>query len=102
MSPPKNNQEFYLRELEQEKNVIKELNKILINKETISDDIFDSISHELRTPVVTIKSYTEMLLNDSFGQLNQEQKEKLNRIKTNTNLLIEFIFKLLEKKKTRG
>jgi len=82
--------------------VLKHINKYLSDSESISDEIFDSISHELRTPVVTIKSYTDMLLNDKFGKLTQEQHEKLKRVKTNTDLLIDVIFKMLEKSKERN
>ena len=61
--------------------------------------MFLSMSHELRTPAVSIKAYTDMLLVGDYGKLNQRQQEKLERIKTNTDLLLEVIFKLLEMKK---
>ena len=60
-------------------------------------EVFDSLSHELRTPVVTIKAYIDMLLQDQFGELRPEQKEKLERVKENTDLLIKVISEMLEK-----
>ena len=89
------------RELEQEKMILKEVNKYLDENETISKEIFDSLSHELRTPVVTIKAYIDMLLNDQFGELTEQQKEKLERVKGNIDLLIKVIFQMLEKKESR-
>ena len=86
------------REIEQEKIIFKELYVYLDSHEKISEKIFDVMSHELRTPVVTIKSYTEMLLEGAFGNLTTQQKEKLERIKENTDLLVFAIFNLLEKK----
>lgn len=91
----------YINELNQEKIILKEVNKYLDENETINKEIFDLISHELRTPIVTIKSYIDMLLNDQFGELTEQQKEKLERIKENTDLLIKVIFQILEKKESR-
>ena len=92
---------YSINELNQEKIILKEVNKYLDENETISKEIFDLISNELRTPIVTIKSYIDMLLDDQFGELTEQQKEKLERIKENTDLLIKFIFQILEKKESR-
>jgi len=90
-----------LKELEQEKLFLEEINQYLSENENISNDVFDSMSHELRTPTVTIKSYTDMLLEDKFGKLTKVQHEKLEKIKTNTDLLIGVIFQMLDKSKKR-
>lgn len=87
-----------LNEVEQEKLILEEINKDLTEHEKISNEVFNSMSHELRTPIVTIKGYTDMLINGNFGDLTTEQKEKLDRIKKNIDLLIEAIFQLLKKK----
>ena len=89
------------RELEQEKIIFKELYRYLNSQEKISEKVFDAMSHELRTPTVAIKAYTEMLLDGKFGDLTPEQKEKLERIKKNTDLLINAIFSLLQEKDKR-
>ena len=90
-----------LKELEQEKLFLEEINQYLSENENISNDVFDSMSHELRTPMVTIKGYSDMLLEGKFGKLTQEQQEKLEKIKVNTNLLMDAVFKMLEKSKKR-
>ena len=90
-----------LKELEQEKLLLEEINQYLSENESISNDVFDSMSHELRTPTVTIKSYIDMLLEGKFGNLTKVQHEKLEKIKTNTDLLIGVIFQMLEKSKKR-
>ena len=86
------------RELEQEKIILKELYDYLSAHEKFNEKIFDAMSHELRTPTVTIKAYAEMLLDGKFGDLTPEQKEKLERIKENTDMLILAILKLLDEK----
>jgi len=73
----------------------------LEENEEISKEIFDDFSHELRTPTVTIKAYIDMLLQGKFGELTEPQKEKLERIKQNTELLIKVIFLMLEKSQKR-
>jgi len=90
-----------IKEIEQEKLMLEEYLEILSNKDSISQEIFDSMSHELRTPIVSIKTYTDMLLEGHFGKLDKIQQEKLNYIKTNTNLLLDIVFKMLEKSKLR-
>jgi len=42
-----------------------------------------------------------MLIGGQFGKLTKTQKEKLEKIKTNTDLLIEVIFQMLEQSKKR-
>ena len=93
---------WVLKELEQEKLFLEEINQYLSENENISNDIFDSMSHELRTPTVTIKSYTDMLLKGKFGKLTKVQHEKLEKIETNTDLLIGVIFQMLDKSKKPG
>ncbi len=90
-----------LKELEQEKLFLEEINQYLSENENISNEVFDSMSHELRTPAVSIKAYTDMLLSGQFGNLTKTQKEKLERINTNTDLLIGVIFQILERSRKR-
>jgi len=90
-----------LRELEQEKLLLEEINRYLTENESVSNEILDSMSHELRTPMVTIKGYSDMLIKGKFGNLTQEQQEKLEKIKENTDLLMDAVFKMLEKSKKR-
>ena len=92
--------EHLIRELRQEELLSKDIVKYLEGKEVISQEIFDSLSHELRTPVVTIKAYIDMLLEDHYGELKPKQKEKLVQVKENTDFLINVIFKMLEKSKS--
>jgi len=90
------------RELKQEKILFKELYGYLNSHEKFSNEIFDSMSHELRTPVVSIKANIDMLLQNQFGKLTTVQKERLQRIKENTESLITVIFQMLEKSKKRN
>jgi len=86
-----------LKEMEQERIFLEKINEHLEKNENISKQVFDSFSHELRTPIVTIKTYTDMILDGAFGDLTPMQKEKLLRVKENTELLVDTIMKMLEK-----
>jgi len=93
--------EHDIKEMELEKTMLQEINVHLENNETISKDIFERFSHELRTPIVTIKAYADMILDGKYGELTPLQKEKLMIVEENTVLLIDTIMKMLEKIKER-
>ena len=84
-------------ELEQVANALKEINEHLEQNELISKEVFDSFSHELRTPMAIIKAYTDLLLDEKYGELTSEQKAKITLIKKNNELLIDVVFKMLDK-----
>ena len=86
-----------LREVKQEKIIFEEIAKHLEQNKTITDEVLNSLRHELRTPIVAIKAYTDMLLHNKFGELTPEQKQKLEIIQKNTGSLVKAVFDLLEK-----
>ena len=86
-----------LREVKQEKMILEEITQYLEQNKTITDEVLNSLSHELRTPIVAVKAYTDMLLQNKFGELTPEQKQRLEIIRKNTDLLVKAVFDLLEK-----
>lgn len=52
-------------------------------------------SHQLRTPLATIKWYTEMLNSNQLGELNVKQKEYLNRMYSVGGDMIDLVEVLL-------
>ena len=53
-------------------------------------------SHELRTPMSAIKGYVQMLLRQTLGDINEEQKNSLDVILRNTNRLDGLIQDILD------
>ncbi len=88
------------KESEQEKLILTELNKALEDKADLEIGHFlNMISHELKTPLVPIKAYTEMLLEGSFGEVSEIQKQKLKAIDDNTKELINLTSNIIDYRK---
>ena len=60
-------------------------------------EIRNLIHHELKTPLVPILGYCEMLLNPKFGQLNADQKEAIEEIHSNVSQLEKLLSDILAK-----
>ena len=54
------------------------------------------VSHELRTPLTSIKGYIDLLLADDAGALNDEQRDFLDVVKSNSDRLVSLISDLLD------
>lgn len=63
------------------------------------DEFMSVITHELKTPLVPIKGYTDMLMAEKFGILNEKQKQTLSVINSNINFLHSLVSDLLDAQK---
>ncbi|MGH7747975.1 MAG: histidine kinase dimerization/phospho-acceptor domain-containing protein [Candidatus Dormibacteria bacterium] len=57
------------------------------------------ITHELKTPLVPIKGYVDILVSEKLGTLNPEQQKRLEIIRSSTNSLLKLISDLLDAQK---
>jgi len=57
------------------------------------------ITHELKTPLVPIQGYAEMLKNPKLGSLNDDQKDAVNEILANSKQLLSLIQNVLNAQK---
>ena len=74
------------------KNQLEALKKI--DKE--KDEFTAMITHELKTPLVPIVGYVDILLSESLGVLNEAQKRRLHLIKSSASLLTNTISEFLD------
>jgi hypothetical protein len=74
------------------------LTKTLSTKETAERELLTKLSHDLRTPLVPIHAYTDMLLSEKFGKLSDEQTNRLKLVSSNIKKLEEVIINLLNEK----
>ncbi len=69
----------------------------LVNYDNSKDEFIAMISHELKTPLVPLKGYAEMLLlPKKLGEINEKQKKVIQSIKRNTEKLESLVTDILE------
>lgn len=62
----------------------------------LKSEFVATVSHELRTPMTAIRGYTEMLMMDAVGTLNEEQRRFLKIVKSNSDRLELLVNDLLD------
>ena len=71
------------------------LNAELRTLDGMKSDLLANVSHELQTPLVSVRGYTEMILKGRLGVINDEQKKGLTLSLKNIDRLIAMIDSLL-------
>ncbi|MEX2191842.1 MAG: ATP-binding protein [Nitrosarchaeum sp.] len=84
------------KKIESDQHLIQKQFEDLKQIDKLKDEFLAMITHELRTPLVPIKAYVEMLLTQSFGPLNQKQQEKLKIIESSSESMLKLIKDLLD------
>ena len=82
-----------LGELAQEFNVMAHK---LQELDQLKQDFVSNVTHELRSPLTSLRGYVELLLRESAGPINEEQRDFLIVIKNNSLRLARFIDNLLD------
>lgn len=84
--------DVHLRKYEHELSSCKrELNSL----EQMKDEFLSNVSHELKTPLISIKGYTELLHDHVLGDLNTQQEKAVVTILHNSSKLEHLINSLL-------
>ncbi|HWR26278.1 MAG TPA: PAS domain S-box protein [candidate division Zixibacteria bacterium] len=68
----------------------------LIEADRLKTEFVSNITHELLTPMTSIKGFTELLYDETTGKINKEQKNGLGIILRNSDRLIRLIKDLLD------
>ncbi|HMB46214.1 MAG TPA: ATP-binding protein [Candidatus Methanoperedens sp.] len=68
----------------------------LIEADRIKTEFISNITHELLTPLTSIRGFVELLDDETMGKINPEQKKSLEIILRNSNRLIKLIKELLD------
>ena len=63
------------------------------------DEFLAMITHELKTPLVPIQGYSDILLGEHLGKLTDKQRERINIIKSSSETLLSIISDLLDAQK---
>jgi PAS domain S-box-containing protein len=82
-------------ELEQRGAELDRLNQELRRLDSMKSELIGNVSHELQTPLVSIRGYTEMILKERLGPISDEQRKGLTLSLRNIDRLISMIDNLL-------
>jgi signal transduction histidine kinase len=80
-------------------NTIKEKEEESKKTDIAKDEFLAMITHELKTPLVPIQGYADILLSEHLGKLTVKQKERINIIKSSSETLLSIISDLLDAQK---
>ena len=75
---------------------LEKANRELRSVDEMKSNLLANVSHELQTPLVLIKGYTEMILKRKIGPLTAEQEKGLSVALKNIDRLVEMIDNLLD------
>ncbi len=64
--------------------------------EQLKDDFIHSITHDLRSPMTSIRGFLEFLLDETAGEINDQQREFLDIIDTSSQRLLNMINDILD------
>jgi PAS domain S-box-containing protein len=70
--------------------------------DSMKDEFISNVSHELKTPITSIRGFTELLYDGKLGDTNEKQKEALDVIIKNIDRLTRLIDNLLDLSAIRG
>jgi len=73
----------------------RETNQRMLELDQAKGEFVSAVSHELRTPLTSIVGYTELLSEDLFGNLTDEQRQLVERIDRNGERLLHLVEDLL-------
>jgi signal transduction histidine kinase len=88
-------QETEIKVMDRTKQLAVALDKInTVNKK--KTEFVSAVSHELRTPLTSIKGYASIIMSGEIGVVPDAVKERLTRINTHTDNLVNLINDLLD------
>jgi hypothetical protein len=80
-------------------NTIKEKEEEGKKNAIAKDEFLAMITHELKTPLVPIQGYSDILLSEHLGKLTDKQRDRISIIKSSSETLLSIISDLLDAQK---
>ena len=74
---------------------MEEANRELELLDNIKDQFLTNLNHELRTPLISIKGFTELMLDEDLGPINDAQKNAIDAVLRNSERLRHLVESLL-------
>ena len=70
--------------------------------EKLKEDFVATLTHDLKVPIVAESNMLEFLINETFGEINEKQKDVLGKMKVSNKELIELVQMLLDTYKSNN
>lgn len=83
------------KELKKYTDELTKTNEELKTLDKMKDEFLSNVSHELKTPLISIEGYSEVLRDETLGKLNQQQKKAVNTVIRNADRLERLINSIL-------
>ena len=83
------------KEVDRQTKTLKDANVRLKQLDVAKSEFISLASHQLRTPLSIIKGYVSMIMEGSWGQVTNDQKEQLNKVYLSNDRLIKLVEDLL-------
>ncbi len=68
----------------------------------LKNDLFNITSHELKTPLISMMGYLELLNAEQLGKINKQQRDAVTRVYKNTKRLHKLICEILDLSKLQA
>lgn len=91
-----------IRDISAEKQRTDHLREELADSSRYKGEFLTNMGHQLRTPLNSIVGYSELLLNGIYGDLNEKQTDRLEKIHRNSLSLLTLINEIMELNKLEG
>lgn len=82
-------------ELQEMSNKLATANDRLTQLDNAKSEFISIASHQLRTPLTAVKGFVSLLLEESYGKVDEKQKEVLNKVYSSNDRLIHLVEDLL-------
>lgn len=90
------------RDLEQKTAELHRLNRELIEVDSARKGLLANVTHELQTPLVSIRGYTQMVLEGRLGKINDEQRHGLEVAVRGVDRMVALIGNILSLARSEG
>ncbi len=87
--------EELVEQLAQEVKLLSRANAELQELDRLKDEFLSNVTHELKTPLVTMRGYTQMLESGRLGELDDKQRRAIDVMLRSANRLQEQIDRIL-------